>query len=343
MAEIIPGGEDDNRSNLSLPVSNSELGRFLGGLLGQPQSLERSFDGYYDIDFQDILNLHEVIDQRITKQNSAHLCYFRAVIYFSDKSKRILPSLEEFISYREILKKNTVQIRLEWSYLINFPSNDLPERQQISIGFRKQDSDVGIKFSSEKPDSNVVDIRVDYTERTWSHDIEKILSDEIGKLRRSDVDKKKIDMVGEVVHWVFVISGFVMIYFVYISMVNEYESKVNLYIQGLQSKRVENLNDLGVKLDEVIRYIIDPLFSSPSILIVFFIGIFLIAFVASIFSRFSKMELKSFITITEEDANYRSRVINNESKHFFKTVASGALAVSTSVIGSFFWWVIGFD
>ena len=50
-------------AGITLPVHGSELGEFLSGLLGQPQSIEREIKEAFDIDHAWLLNLNEVISQ----------------------------------------------------------------------------------------------------------------------------------------------------------------------------------------------------------------------------------------------------------------------------------------
>ena len=337
MAEVIPSDEDDSSSNLSLPVSKVELGRFLGGLLGQPQSLERSFDGYFDIDFKDTLNLHEVIDQRITGQNSAQLCYFRAVIYYSDKSMRTLPSLEEFRTHREMLKRTTVKVRLEWSYLINFPGKDLPEKQQISISFRKSDDDVGHELSSSKPSSDVVDFRLDYTERSWDHDLEQIISNEIFKLRRDDSVKKTSEKIVDAFEIIILAIGIALTYFSYKHFMRRYNEEVGLYLDKFE--KTAGVDVVNVKLTEIMKYLIDPDLSQPSIFLVSFFGIFLTGLLMAVFSSVSTMRFVTFLTFTEEDEKYRRKLLKAEENQvgvtIIKATATILIGVLSSLLASF--------
>lgn len=337
MAEIIPSDEDDSNSNLSLPVSKIELGRFLGGLLGQPQSLEKSFDGYFDIDFKDTLNLHEVIDQRISGQNSAQLCYFRAVIYYSDKSMRTLPSLEEFRTHREMLKKSTVKVRLEWSYLINFPGKDLPDKQQISISFRKNDDDVGREFSSSKPSSDVVDIRLDYTERSWAHDLEQIICNEIFKLRRDDSVKKASEKIIDVFEIIIIAIGIGLTYFSYKHFMRRYNEEVGFYLDEFES--TVDVDVINVKLTEIMKYLIDPDLSQPSVFLVSLLGISLTGLLVAVFSSVSTMRFVTFLTFTEEDEIYRRKLLKAEENQvgitIVKAIATILVGVLSSLLASF--------
>ena len=81
--ERIDNTEDANEEiNISLPVKKKDLGRFISGLLGQQQTIERDIDIKFNIDHSWLVNLHDLISQRIHQQADAHLTDFTSVIYF---------------------------------------------------------------------------------------------------------------------------------------------------------------------------------------------------------------------------------------------------------------------
>ncbi|WP_128925437.1 hypothetical protein [Bradyrhizobium guangxiense] len=64
---------------LTIPLESRVLGEFISGLLGQSRSIERQFlDRRFEIDFNWLLNLDQIISQRLASQNQAKLVSFSA-------------------------------------------------------------------------------------------------------------------------------------------------------------------------------------------------------------------------------------------------------------------------
>ena len=72
-------------SSISIPLNDPRaLGDFISGLLGQRRSIERRYDERrFEIDFDWLLNLDQIIAQRVS-QNAPKLVSFSAVFYFKE-------------------------------------------------------------------------------------------------------------------------------------------------------------------------------------------------------------------------------------------------------------------
>jgi hypothetical protein len=71
LAENINEPEEDLL--ISFPVAKKDLGNFVSNLLGQKQSLERTYPINFEIDHPWLVNLHECIEQRISQQAHSQL------------------------------------------------------------------------------------------------------------------------------------------------------------------------------------------------------------------------------------------------------------------------------
>ena len=94
---LIP--KNDSHSDdvvISFPVPKNSLGDFVTSLLGQKQSLERTYAVNFEIDHAWLMNLHEMIDQRVHQQARAQLTNFTAVVYFENGTKRTISTIESF-------------------------------------------------------------------------------------------------------------------------------------------------------------------------------------------------------------------------------------------------------
>ncbi|MGZ5050185.1 MAG: hypothetical protein ACXWAS_03915 [Methylobacter sp.] len=195
---------EHNDTGITLPVRGSELGEFLSGLLGQPQSIERENKEAFDIDHAWLLNLHEVINQRIHQQASAQLMGFKVVVHFSNRMKRTLTSVEAFQTYKELQQARSIGVQIEWTYLIQFPGSNIPEKQSISFYAKGEPLPLErdavriadllqrtLLRSIREREENTMRYRIDYTERTWGNDIENLLRDVIATSSRGDIQNSR--------------------------------------------------------------------------------------------------------------------------------------------------------
>ena len=118
-----------------LPCGPEEFREFISGLLGKPQTINKGFRGSFEIQKQDIENLHHLIIQRVTQQNEATLIQFTARIIFDDHSSVLLNSLSDFLHYNEVRPISSTDVHLTWSFLVRFLDRDAPEKQDIEISF----------------------------------------------------------------------------------------------------------------------------------------------------------------------------------------------------------------
>jgi hypothetical protein len=118
---------------LTLPVEPDQLGLFIAGLLGKPQTIGRWIRGPFEVKRADIENLHHLIEQRIASQNKATLVGFTAKIVYEDASSIQLNSFTQLQTYNEIKPLSSTAIHLTWTYLIQFNNKTVPEKQQIEL------------------------------------------------------------------------------------------------------------------------------------------------------------------------------------------------------------------
>lgn len=196
--ENSPGEE---RTSIVLPLKKQDLGDFISSLLGQQQSIERDFEAKFDIDHSWVVNLHELIDQRINQQADATLTSFNFVVYFSNGLRRTLTSVEALKNYAETKKELPVGIKVLWIYLIQFPGREYPEKQEISFSAQihsKEDVRVSPENHKARIESELIrtivgdserssiSYNIEHTERTWGDDLEVIFSNQIDEIIREN-------------------------------------------------------------------------------------------------------------------------------------------------------------
>jgi hypothetical protein len=187
---------DPRATQISIPVSGRDLASFIVDLLGQRRATEKVFLGYsFIIDFQWLLNLHEVIAQRISSQNEGTLIDFKASLYFDSGRSNDIFTFSAFRSYRDISNETCIAVELNWVYLIKFPQKSLPEKQEINFTIAVDRYYKGktrnrpynfVEFLQIGMDmDSAIRIVIAYSDYTWGEDILAHIS----KLIESTVSK----------------------------------------------------------------------------------------------------------------------------------------------------------
>ena len=109
MSENVPKGDrgsalppDRPDYAVLLPCTPDEFREFLSGLLGKPQTIEKSIYGVFEVPHDAVANTFHLVDQRIDQQNEATLIQFTVWIEYDDNSSVLLNSLQDFLTYSEV-------------------------------------------------------------------------------------------------------------------------------------------------------------------------------------------------------------------------------------------------
>lgn len=188
MNDHVPYDPDDEGHNVVLPCSPSEFGNFIGGLLGRPQTISAIVDGPFEVERNNIVNIHHLLEQRIHAQNQATLIQLTVLIMYDDKSSVLVNSLQEFNSYNEVRPLVSVGLIASWTYIVKFPTKEFPEKQVVQIDFNTGTRPIAIKggpilFVEEGV--STINLRIEHTNRTWGADIEALLRGHLEMLKRS--------------------------------------------------------------------------------------------------------------------------------------------------------------
>lgn len=326
-----------------LPYKEIEFKEFITGLLGEPQSLDGRIFGKFVISITELENLYHLICQRIDSQNKGQLIQFIAKIAYDKDSIVTLNSLNNLVSYNEIKPVVPVAVHLSWTYLIQFPDKDYPEKQQISISFISQKSyhrytiaDVLFRaMGGETIKGGAVDYKIEHTSRSWGVDIENILVNQINTLIENP---KKI-------------TQFMMKHRIAVASISSLSISTWLcsigykYIKFLQhielSNIEEELNKIGLNLNDKLNYLINYIAinslskNSDRIYLLILAGFFLFNIIFIWTSISLDINKESYILLTEECKKYKKSQDNKARKKwniFIGTLITGAL---TGVIGNF--------
>lgn len=221
----IPSSHDDDDANsvISIPVGKKDLGSFICDLLGQKQSLERTYDIVFEVDHSWLMNLHDMIDQRISQQANSNLINFSAVVYFENGSKRTITTVEAFRSYHETKPNVSNGVKIVWEYLVQFPNRLHPEKQQISFSaqiYEKKQAESSMMFERfgtnvlESSRDSIINVQIDHTERTWGDDIENIISSCVSEVSQEDDFKSRFIRISRLVLFTAIMI-FTLVYPIY--------------------------------------------------------------------------------------------------------------------------------
>jgi len=304
------GGQD-----ITFPLEHDHLGEFISKLLGQPQSIQRTIFGAIDINKAWIINVYNLLNQRITQQNgSSKLTEFTTAITFTDGYKKQFNSLAAFEAYNEPKALISHAVLLKLTYLIQFPSKDYPEKQEIIIyvsdrlAFNRRP----ITLSDDTDKEGFIEIEINHTERTWGDDIESILTTHIEPyVVKKSYFREKIFEVYILPFFIFfmLLTSFITPQYVFSSIeekqINFVLSKytdINQTINipgNIQSSKLEALISLEVLQIELSKYKYLPLVAS---IILFFI-IFLLSM------RLSSIQHPSFVILTDASEKRKTKII----------------------------------
>ena len=166
---------------LMIPMDNRVLGEFIAGLLGQSRLMERRFSNRrFEIDTNWLLNLDQIIDQRLASQNQAKLVSFSSRFYFANGKTITLEDHGAFRAFHDMSNELSVGVDLQWSYLIKFPLAKLPEKQEIRFSAftdediaqqRPKERKEGKSFISTGDGGEFISIAIRFTDVTWGEDI----------------------------------------------------------------------------------------------------------------------------------------------------------------------------
>ncbi|MFC1685328.1 hypothetical protein ACFL0R_07675 [Pseudomonadota bacterium] len=333
---------------ITLPVQNKELGTFLCGLLGQPQSVEQEFTHSFNIDHEWLLNLHEVINQRVHQQAHAHLLNFKAVIYFKNKMKRTLTTVEAFQTYKEMQQQCSIGVQIEWSYLIQFPNSKVPEKQLISFIARSESLPTPKKtMPSEDPvlrllyrtrgyrEANYIHYRIDYTERTWANDIENLLSDTITTSARQEFQSHRYGWM-QFGLFVAIVASFVFIsdrIFEYYQLI--WSSEIENALEGIKqhnSATLEAINSKLVRIGEIFLSGIDAEKPNGSI---YAAGAMFGILIGFIFVELTEYRERSFLVLSKKAEERKKQIIAKEKRNVLSLIWGYIAAISSSVLAGF--------
>lgn len=256
---------DGEQYSVVLPCDPEQFGEFVSGLLGKPQTNEKSIHGVFEITRQDVVNTFHLVNQRIHQQNDAYLIQFTVRILYNDDSSVLLNTLEDFEHYTEIRPIASIGVVLSWTYLIQFKSKRVPEKQEINLSFQSgnaedetlnDDDFFVVRGSNQWYDSANIFLRINHTERTWGVDIESLLTGHAKTLVKNPSGPEKFiyknsAIIGLSIGTLFFFGAIMSVFLTSSRFIESYLAKVHT----LAKDATNNTAILSSKLDFLIEII----------------------------------------------------------------------------------------
>ncbi|MEK5530668.1 hypothetical protein MKX79_14980 [Viridibacillus sp. FSL R5-0468] len=331
-----------NNGYVTLPYTEEGFKEFISSLLGRGQEIERVIHGNFDIDITHLININNLLSQRIQQQNESTLINFSAKIYFSDESTVSLHSIEELSTYNELRAITCDSVHLSWDYLIKFHDKPHPEKQQINILIhtgrrrRKIRNDI-ISISDTITKEGYIKISINHTARTWAVDIESILQQYFENLIDTKTTFKKF--ITDNSGYMALISG--LIFFIAIITITITTS--DQFSTQTMAEVNKNLSDSTLTLDKRINYMSNYLaegswnqFSQKLVLFIIIGSVFsvILAIITGVILGSVKTGY-SFITINEASKKYKETVLKEAKKDWWKLLGTILIGIATGVIGNY--------
>jgi hypothetical protein len=321
-----------------LPCSPEQFSNFIGGLLGKPQTITQSLRGAFEVTSENLINIHHLINQRITQQNGGELLQFTARIIFADDSSVLLNDLDDLLNYNEVRPVVSQQVHLSWLYLIRFNNREFPEKQTIDVSFITDGvlvsfDEATVMRSLLRRNAGNVTFRIQHTARTWGSDIQALLDGHLHGLLTPESAVKEMARIhnNKIQTLTFAAILASTLYSIYVS---------SLHL--LSSRKVELLTlvrgkgSVDVKLNGILTAIYDDpwkiflLYSFGYFVIAFIVGIFAVMWMDSAITR-SK---PSFVLLTPVSLKYKKARLSDYRKQWYSFFGSMVISIVTGIISS---------
>lgn len=327
---------------VTLPYTEEGFKDFITSLLGRGQEIEKVIRGNFDIDTTNLININNLLTQRIQQQNDSNLINFSAKMYFSDESTVSLHSIEELRSYNELRSTICNAVHLSWDFLIQFQDKPQPEKQQINIliGINSELRFIPngrMIYSDSLNSQGIIKISVNHTARTWAVDIESLLQQYFESIINTENPFKKfINARSGMISFISALCFFMAIITVTISTTDQFSSQIMAEVN-------QNLSDPTLTLDQRINYISNYLaqgawnqFTQKLVLFIITGSVFSVILGVMVESILSEIKIGfSFISINEASKKYKQNVLKKAKNYWWKLLGTILLSIVTGVIGNY--------
>lgn len=333
----------DNASQdaVAFPATPEKIGKFISGLLGQPQTISREVSAVFDVDLSWFNHLNALIEQRIRQQNDAARTAFRAKIFYDDDLSRTIESVEGLQHFAETKKVRSTGIELHWAYVIKFPGKELPEKQEITLRVDEKGTLFvlrGLQSSKirETPSLGRIAYSISHTERTWGDDIETILRQEIELItKKTKWYERYFENALMILGIIILIAGFLFPDYMNDRLQTQALARLEPEILQVTDPKVFATLDAPKKLDLIAQFV-NPANAVPKVGITFrFFSAIAGFFLLIMCLAWSDIRPASHVVLTKESETHRKITLRKEQRRFLMIALSFAASIAAGVLGNY--------
>jgi hypothetical protein len=343
-------GLDSGQIAIMCPADR--LGDFIIGLLGKPQTIERTIRGDFMIGRDDLLGINSLIEKRVHDQAEAQLVQFVATIHYSDGLSVEICSVEEFSQYAEVQAHITEGVSLTWIYIIKFRGKPTPEKQQIEVTFiskyrkRNVSSEDMRTIALDADDDRLpgVIIRITHTMRSWGMDLESLISGHV----RVFLNEKKRGIPRYMAMWAGIL-GFVTFVGVFSICIMVGIRLLRFATRAYTSEGIPPSAATDVMLKHI-AHKIDILYSFSSggggitlslIAFVYIVMMCIFSIMAGVsVGTDSASRYPSCIVFTQRDERHRSELLAAYAARWQVTAVGFVISVIGGVVANYYTWLL---
>lgn len=298
--------------------------------------------GVFDLNRSSIENFFNLVDQRVCEQNHCGAATCEFAVYYSDGTSRKFPSIRDFQQYSETRKRHPTVVTLHLAYLITFPGEASPEKQEIDIVIQSSEimsetldiiaNDSQVRMSGDKiqmmvrgddAQFGVISYTINHSRISWGLDLEGHIKAHIESVLEapSAADKILARLSGPLNLFTTVFAG---LYF------------VNLIIDGFF--KFLYTTDGATSPEEVLaiaaNYLVNGqiakyIVASLVVAVVFFV---LFSGLISALTKSLKKPKPSFIVLNASDESHRSKKLKKHQKRWSRFAATIFLDVTVALL-----------
>lgn len=333
---------------LKIPFGEEGFKDFIKSLLGSPQSIQRAFFGSFEIDTNDILQLHETIKQRIDQQNQNSLIEFTARIVYEDNSSQLINSIDEFETFNEIRKVYPTSLHLSWSYLVQFVDKNVPEKQTIQFSLVTSDQH-RVLLDHEGPigipiHRSFLNYNVRHTARTWGGDMEALLANyaesillKEGKIK-DFIRKHSVKISFSFGLFLFLASLLTTLWSAVIFSQNKLQNTRN-YLSDFSDLSQSSMN---AKIDFIANSISDggwaQFYFGATFFLIFMAIVAIVIFIW--LESYIENERPSFLLLTKEAKNHKQKVLRDSKKKWRNSIILIIGTLIMNIISNYIFWFL---
>ena len=333
--------DNSNNDAVAFPATPEKIGKFISGLLGQPQTISREVSGIFEIDLCWLNHVNALIEQRIKQQNDAARTSFRAKIFYDDGLTRTLESVEALQHFAETKKVRSIGVELNWTYIIKFPGKDIPEKQEVTLRVHEKGTkyitlDLQPVITREMTALGRITYSISHTERTWGDDIETILRQEIDLVtKRTHGYESYFENSLMILGLIFLLAGFLFPDYMNDKLQNEALSKIQPVIANIVDPNAFAALEIPKKLDLIAQFL-NPANAVAKVGIKYRVVSALAGFGMMLMCiAWSDIQRASFVVLTREAENHRTATLKKEQRRFLMIFLSFAASVTAGVLGNY--------